>query len=78
MKETRKLTNLTVDMGARDYVLDGGGALTPGVPIPRDTVDSAAIIDEAVEMRDLNRSVKEAMVTGDDRVTQEELDGFVV
>lgn len=36
----------------------GGGGLTPGVPIPADTVDTAAIQDGAVEMQDLNDSVK--------------------
>lgn len=36
----------------------GGGGLTPGVPIPADTVDTDAIIDGAVEMQDLNDSVK--------------------
>jgi hypothetical protein len=36
----------------------GEGGLTPGVPIPADTVDTAAIQDGAVEMQDLNDSVK--------------------
>ena len=79
MKQTEKLSMLTVDMGDRKYELDGGsGGLTPGVPIPRDTVDSAAIIDEAVMMRDLNPEVKDTMLTDDDRVTPEDLAGFII
>lgn len=61
-------------------VLRGGssGELIPGVPIPEDTVDSAAIQDGAVQMQDLNQDVKDTMVTGEDRVTQDELDNFDV
>ena len=80
MEETKKLSRLTVEMGGSAYELDGGGSggLTPGVPIPADTVDSAAIIDGAVEMEDLNEEVRDAMLTDDDRVTAEDLAGFVI
>jgi hypothetical protein len=55
-----------------------GGTITPGVPIPAGTVDTAAIIDGAVEMEDLNQEVKDTMMTGDDRVTQDDIDKFNV
>ena len=55
-----------------------GGEITPGVPIPRDTVDSAAIQDETVEMVDLSPNVKGQMMTQDDRVSKAELDDFKV
>lgn len=77
--ETKPINKLIISMDGDDYVFEGsGGGITPGVPIPEDTVNSAAIIDGAVEMEDLNQSVKDAMVTENDRVTQEELDGFEV
>lgn len=77
--ETKPISKIIISMGGDDYVFEGGGGgITPGVPIPEDTVNSAAIIDGAVEMEDLNQSVKDAMVTENDRVTQEELDGFEV
>ena len=50
----------------------GGGSVGPN------TVGSEEIVDDSVMMEDLNQSVKDTMVTGDDRVTQEELDGFSV
>lgn len=81
MAETNetKIGKVTYRMDGEDYVLEGGGGgLTPGVPIPHDTVDSDAIIDGAVQMRDLNDEVKDEMVTQDDRVTQEDLDRFQV
>lgn len=56
----------------------GGGEITPGVPIPHDTVDSDSIIDGSVEMQDLSNSVKDEMITKDDRVTQDDLDRFNV
>lgn len=56
----------------------GGGEIQPGVPIPRDTVDSEAIQDGAVQMEDLNDDVKDKMMTDDDRVTQEDINNFNV
>ena len=55
-----------------------GGTITPGVPIPADTVDTAAIIDGAVEMEDLNQQVKDKMLTDDDRVSQQDINNFNV
>lgn len=78
MTETKKLNKMTIDMGQNHYELDAGGGIAPGVPLPADTVDSDAIIDEAVMMKDLNPEVKDSMLTDDDRVTPEDLRGFVV
>ena len=41
-----------------DHNQDEGGGIQPGVPIPPNTVDSAAIIDGNVEMEDLSDGVK--------------------
>lgn len=35
----------------------GGGTITPGVPIPENTVDSAAIQDHTIKMEDLDPSI---------------------
>ena len=50
----------------------GGGELGPN------TVGTNEIINDSVQMEDLNKEVKETMLTGDNRVTQEELDKFKV
>ena len=55
-----------------------GGTITPGIPIPAGTVDTASIIDGAVQMEDLNDDVKDTMMTGDDRVTQQDIESFNV
>lgn len=57
-QETQKINKIIIDIGGKEYEFDGGsGGLTPGVPIPADTVDTAAIIDGAVETQDLNQDV---------------------
>ena len=76
--EKKSLTTLTIEMDGTDYVMEGGGGIKPGVPIPPDTVDSAAIQNNAVMMEDLNPEVKDSMLTGNDRVTQEDLDNFEI
>ena len=48
-----------------------------GKPGP-DSVGTEEIIDGSVQMEDLGDDVKDEMITGDDRVKQEELDGFDV
>lgn len=72
---------ITVDLrpfgwGIRDVKVvwpeDHEGGDKPGP----DSVGSREIQNDSVEMEDLNRSVKDAMLTGDDRVTQEDIDGF--
>lgn len=68
------MDRFVVDMGADEYVLDGGSGSRPGP----NTVGTEQIIDGAVEMEDLNANVKDTMVTGEDRVTREELDQFDV
>ena len=46
-----------------------GGTITPGVPIPKDTVDTEAIIDGAVQEQDLNENVKDRMTVTHDAST---------
>lgn len=44
--------------------------------VPPDSVGTEEIKDNSVQMEDLNRAVKDTMLTGDDRVTQEDIDRF--
>ena len=54
-----QINKLVIEIGGKDYEFaGGGGSVEPGVPIPEDTVNSAAIIDGNVEMEDLSDSVK--------------------
>ena len=77
--ETKQVSKLIIGIGGNDYVFaGGGGGVQPGVPLPDNTVGSNAIIDEAVEMEDLSKQVKDKMVTENDRVTKEDLDNFDV
>ena len=50
----------------------------PGSQPGPNTVGTDEIIDNSVMMEDLNQSVKDEMMTRDDRVTQEDLNGFNV
>lgn len=79
MADTKKLTKLILKTGPDRgvYELCGEG-ITPGVPIPEDTVDSRAIVNDTIEMEDLNQNVKNKMLTDDDRVTRQDLDNFNV
>ena len=57
------------------------GEITPGVPIPRDTVDSAAIQNDSVQEEDLKPELRDKIndgLSGADRVSQEDLDAFRV
>ena len=66
-----KINNIIFEFGGKEYELSGGGggSITPGVPIPQDTVDSAAIIDGSVQEQDLNDSVKDRMTVTHDAST---------
>lgn len=72
-QETKRIGKLYLDMDGEMHVLDG----TSSQPGP-DTVGTEQIIDGAVEMEDLNESVKDTMLTDEDRVTEEELGEFDV
>lgn len=48
-----------------------------GQPGP-DSVGTEEIKNDSVEMEDLNKKVKDTMLTGDDRVTQDDIDEFNV
>lgn len=76
--EKKPITKFIIEMDGDEYVMQGGGGVEPGVPLPDDTVDSNAIIDGAVNMEDLNQGLKDKMLTDEDRVTQSDLDNFDV
>lgn len=83
MEQEKKFEKITIDLrpfgwGIRDVDViwpeEHQGGDKPGP----DSVGSKEIQDDSVEMEDLNQSVKDKMITDDDRVTQGELDGFDV
>ena len=83
MKKEDKYEQIRVDLrpfgwGIRDVDViwpeDHEGGSQPGP----DSVGSEEIADGSIQMVDLGDDVKDEMVTGEDRVTQEELDGFDV
>ena len=57
MAETQTFNKLIVEIGGVDYEYAGGGS----GPLGPDTVGTEQIMDGAVEMEDLNDSVKEKM-----------------
>lgn len=82
MKKEDRFEQIRVDLrpfgwGIRDVDVIWPEDHEGGQPGP-DSVGTKEIKDDSVEMEDLNKSVKDAMVTGDDRVTQDELDNFEV
>ena len=75
MAEKKTIDRVVLDMKGYEEV-----QLYPsqsGQPSP-DSVGTEQIKNDAVMMEDLNRSVKDKMMTDADRVTQEELDNFDV
>ena len=50
-------------IGSRHMIIryPEGGTITPGIPVPANTVNSESIINGAVEMEDLNDDVKNKM-----------------
>lgn len=80
MEQQDKYEKIRIDLrpfgwGIRDVDVIWPKDHEGGAPGP-ESVGSEEIRDDSIEMEDLNQSVKDTMVTGDDRVTQEELDGF--
>ena len=70
MAEVVKIEKMTLETGGKIYEMDSsGGGITPGVPIPADTVDTNAIIDGSVQEQDLNDSVKGRMTVTHDAST---------
>lgn len=82
MKKEDRFEKITVDLrefgwGIRDVRViwpedHEGGQAGP------DSVGTEEIKDDSIEMEDLNQKVKDTMLTGDDRVTQEDIDDFNV
>lgn len=46
--------------------------------IPPNSVDSDSIVDNSIEMEDLNKKVKDKMLTDDDRVNSHDIEDFKV
>lgn len=79
MNNEDKFEKITIDLrpfgwGVRDVAViwpddHEGGEITPGVPIPHDTVDSDSIIDGSVQEDDLNDSVRDRMTVTHDSST---------
>lgn len=67
--DTKPISKIVIEIGGDEYVFEGGGGVTPGVPLPDDTVDTNAIIDGAVQEEDLNDSVKDRMTITHDSTT---------
>jgi hypothetical protein len=75
------INKIIIETGGKEYEFDGGGggSITPGVPIPHDTVDSESIIDGSIQKDDLSQEVQELMgkVSVADTETADELwEGF--
>ena len=82
MEKEDRFEKITVDLrefgwGIRDVRViwpedhEGG---QPG----SDSVGTEEIKDDSIEMEDLNQSVKDTMLTGNDRVTKDDIDDFKV
>lgn len=70
-----ELNKLEFDVFGDKYEFRGGGGGAHPAP---NSVGSEEIKDDSVEMADLSSDVKDSMITDADRVTQEDLEGFVV
>lgn len=64
-------------MSLKEYIESIAGSGSGSYPA-ENSVGTEQIIDNSVEMDDLSNGVKDSMVTESDRVTQEDLDNFVV
>ena len=82
MEQQEKFEKITIDLrpfgwGIRDVDVIWPEGHEGGVPGP-DSVGSEEIADGSIQMVDLADDVKDEMLTDDDRVTQDELNGFDV
>ena len=65
MAEKETISKLIIEMGGKEYELDGGGGSQPGP----NTVGTEQIIDGAVEEQDLHEDVKDRMTVTHDAST---------
>ena len=65
MAEKETISKLIIEMGGKEYELDGGGGSQPGP----NTVGTEQIIDGAVEEQDLHDDVKDRMTITHDSTT---------
>lgn len=60
--EMKPINNVTFGVLGNKYVLNkGGGSITPGVPIPENTVDSNSIKDGSIKLEDLAPELREGL-----------------
>ena len=71
----RFLDEVPDGMSLRDYIISVAGSPDE---LPDNSVGTRQIENEGVMMEDLNSEIKDTMMTGEDRVTQEELEQFQV
>lgn len=82
MKKEDRFEKITVDLrefgwGIRDVRVIWPEDHEGGQPGP-DSVGTEEIKDDSIEMEDLNQSVKDTMLTGNDRVTKDDINDFKV
>lgn len=82
MKKEDRFEKITVDLrefgwGIRDVRVIWPEDHEGGQPGP-ESVGTEEIKDDSVEMEDLNQSVKDTMLTGNDRVTKDDINDFKV
>lgn len=80
MEKEKRFEKITIDLrpfgwGIRDVDVIWPDGHEGGAPGP-DSVGSREIQNDSVEMEDLNQTVKDTMLTGEDRVTQKDIEGF--
>lgn len=71
----RFLEEVPDGMSLREYIISIAGSPDE---LPDNSVGTRQIEDDSVMMDDLNSSVKDTMMTAEDRVTEEELQQFQV
>jgi len=57
------INKIIIETGGKEYEFSGGGggSITPGVPIPHDTVDSQSIVDGSIKPEDLSSGLKDSL-----------------
>lgn len=72
-----KLNNLIVNVCGKEYEFSGGGSITPGVPIPEDTVNSNSVLDGSLQRNDMDDDVKTGLdELNNINLTDEDLEGI--
>lgn len=78
MDKEGRFEKITIDLREFGWGIRDVNVIWPeehDVP-PIDSVGTKEIRNDSVEMEDLNQDVKDTMITGEDRVTPEEIENF--